>query len=125
MSSAERSTKVVGLFEHHQDKRWQAGIAKLIEAYSTMMDAEEQILQALLEFGWRENQMSDAEMELALNLQARAKAAQALRDSLLAIAQDAATQGLYEDWESVLEGLPGSNGGGSGGPVGSPDSPEG
>ncbi len=66
------STKVVQIFGYFQDKRFEKALAQLACAYEANLDAEAFILQALLQIGWEEENMTPEERSYCDILEGRA-----------------------------------------------------
>lgn len=79
--------------EHNEhDRRWNLALAHLANAYGFALDAEKSVLQAVLELGWNENHMTEAESKYAQFCNGRAesikRAGRSLRNLMKEIAEE-------------------------------------
>lgn len=96
----KKPTELLAVKRSKQDRK---GITKLVEASYSLMDVEEKVLSAILEFAWSEKHTTPQEIQLASFLQKEAKKLRNSRIAIFNIASKVAVEGAYEDWSSFLE----------------------
>ena len=102
---SEDSTKVVQIFGYFQDKRFTKALEHLACAYESSLDAEQAVLEALLQVGWEEDNMSSGERTFCDILSGRAEIFKHSSERIKRIMQDIhSTKGCcYEDSDESSE----------------------
>ena len=74
--SADCTNNVVSLAGHFREKRWAKALAHLCHAYEANLATEKEVLEALIQLGWEDDDMSPEERAFCNCLSERADALQ-------------------------------------------------
>ena len=91
------STNVVQIFGYFQDKRFARALEHLARAYESNRDAEEAILESILQIGWEEDNATEAERAYCCFLQAQADILKQTGVVIRQIMRDITNGVTYED----------------------------
>lgn len=97
------STNVINFFGYFQEKRFQKALEHLRLAYEAHLEAEQQILRAIIQIGWEEGNMTVEESKYCAILKIRAGFLQQSEKHIRQIMRDIAGVEVYESEEESSE----------------------
>ncbi len=97
------STNVVQIFGYFQEKRFEKALECLCFAYEAHLAAEQHVLEALLQIGWDEGNMTEEEEAFCAILKMRAEFLHQSGEHVRQIMRDIAGEEVYPDEEESSE----------------------
>ena len=103
------STKVIPIFGYFQEKRFQKALEHLCFAYDAHLEAEQEVLEALVQIGWNEwnegndDSMTREEMTYCFSLARQAKVLKQSGKHVREIMRDIAGGEVYSEGEESSE----------------------
>lgn len=94
------SSNIIPIFGYFRDKRFAQALVHLSAAYESNLNAETAILEALVQIGWEDENMTPAEKVLCDILKERAEIFRHSGERIRKIMRDIAGIETYEDEES-------------------------
>lgn len=91
------STNVIPIFKHFQEKRFQTALEHLCHAYEAHLEAEQEVLEAIIQIGWNVDSMTLEEKSYCAILTMRAEFLKQSGKHVRQIMRDIAGGEVYED----------------------------